>query len=256
MNSGGAVAVRGGILKVRNSALVSNDAINGEGGGVSCVQSQVVISNSSFERSLARLGGALNALSCGGSSIVKTAFLRSEAANGGGGLRLLEQSSFTLEDVVLQWNSVEAGSGGAVLLEQSSALTMRRVGVRHNSARSGGGLALLHGSSAVSASNADVRLRGSLAWRRWQQAAAAAAVTTEAGGATTGTTTAIEPPWRLVCVCDNLASDMNAREYAKESNGGGILLKGRGTVTGTIRNLLVTRNTAAGFGGGVHISGR
>ena len=151
---GGGVRFAGDSLTIEQSTFEDNRALEGLGGHVYASNAEVVVKDSTFERGLARRGGAIYAragtLEISGSTLRDNA-VRGERVSteegpdieeGMGGALAAESNSTVIDTCVFDGNSVELGRGGQINV-LGGDIELTDVDVLNGSAteRYGGGMA-------------------------------------------------------------------------------------------------------------------
>ena len=143
--NGGAIASSGGTLIVNNSILRNNE---GDDGGAIDNTGTLTVRNSTISGNTARAGGGGIDHSTGNASITNSVIYNNTAQNGGGGI-YNRGNSLYVANTTVSGNTATTGAGGGILTIQSST-SLLNASIAFNSANSGGGLGNGTGSTVIS----------------------------------------------------------------------------------------------------------
>lgn len=161
----GGMALRGGGIFIKNSKLsmrdvtMKNNSATIIGGSVSCISSDILVSESKFSFNLAYLGGSIGLDNCSLTANT-TSIMESTASYQGGGLYAIQSSSIRLESVIMSRCRVEmsptgltdASQGGGLYVSNSLKIELINTEIFESFASIGSALKIVESQITISSS--------------------------------------------------------------------------------------------------------
>ncbi|MCL2547220.1 MAG: hypothetical protein FWE06_08560 [Oscillospiraceae bacterium] len=253
-NSGGGLQMQGGTHVIHNGTFRHNSSRSGSGGGIQGVQNAAItIHNVTIHNNRAQLNGGGLALDGATATINNGTIRNNDAVARGGGIRN-NNSTITMHNGVIYEN--RAADSGGVDITNGGLFDMRGGHIRTNATTinntpiaTGGGV----GVHLAPVARSRFHMRGGVVGTTNNPIGTAGNAATRGGGVWVGT----GGEFRMFASAADTAPrvDGNRSTLVATEGGGGVHVASGGFLIMDSGTGTITRNTAAGSGGGVNVMG-